>query len=173
MMARGESIRGACKEFEQDLVLYYYGECEADEKSRVQRHLEGCASCRHFFDDLGRLLPMTVKPDDPPLAFWENYSRELRSKLQAAEQMEPWWKGWVARLRPWPVPALATALILILALSLTFTKRAWRPQETLSEEEVVLEILPMAENLEFFRSMELLDSLDLLESLGGLGNASA
>lgn len=168
-----DSIRAACKEFEQDLILYYYGECAGTERSRVETHLEGCASCRHFLEDLGKLLPLTIKPDEPPQAFWESYSRELRRKLQGTEQKGPWWSGVFSHLRPWPVPALATALILILALSLTFTKRMWRPQDSLPEEEAVLEVLPMAENLELLRAMELLDSMDLLEALGGPGNGSA
>ena len=71
------------------------------------------------------------------------------------------------------MPALATALALILALTLTFGKRMWRTQDLPPEEEAVMEILPMAENLEFFKAMDLLDSLDLLEAGTGPGNGAA
>jgi hypothetical protein len=64
-------------------------------------------------------------------------------------------------------------LVLILALTLTFTKGAWRAREFPPEEEALLEIMPMAENLEFFKTMELLDSMDLLEIGGGPANGSA
>ena len=42
-----------------------------------------------------------------------------------------------------------------------------------TDEEALLEILPIAENLEFFKAMDLLDSLDLLEAGGGPGSGSA
>lgn len=172
MIHRNDSLRGACKEFEEDLVLYYYGECAAEERSRVEKHLERCASCQQFLADLQRLLPLTVKPDEPPQLFWQSYSKEMQRKLAAREQKGHWRRNLAALLRPWPVPALATALVLILALTLTFGKRLWRSQDLPPEEEGVMEILPMAENLEFFKAMDLLDSLDLLEAAAGLRNGS-
>lgn len=173
MVRHDHTPRAACKEFDQDLVLYYYGECVETERGRVETHLEGCASCRLFLEDLRTVLPLTVKPDEPPQAFWEGYSKEIRLKLAAVEQKGRWWRDLLAPLRPWPVPALATALVLILALTLTFGKRVWRTQDLPPEEEGVMEILPMAENLEFFKAMDLLDSLELLEVGAGLGNGSA
>lgn len=173
MVDREDSRREACKEFEQGLVLYYYGECAEAERGWVETHLEGCRSCRNFLEDVRKLLPLTVEPDEPPPAFWEEYSREVRRRLAAGEQKSHWWKNLPSFFHPWPVPALATALVLLLALTLTFTKRAWRVSDFPPEEEALLEILPMAENMEFFEAMELLDAMDLLETAGGLGNGSA
>jgi len=163
-------LQEACKEWGEDLVLYYYGECRDAERSRVERHLEACASCRQLVEDLRALLPGTVRPDDPPQRFWQDYSRELRRKLDAQEEKGLGWKDSLFWLRPWPVVSMATAAVLILALTLTFGRGKWRPQKFLMPDESVLEILPMAENAEFFRAMELLDSLDLLEAAPGLGN---
>ena len=172
MAQNNDSIRRACKEFEQDLVLYYYGERGREESKELENHLEGCGSCRQFLADLRRLLPLTVKPDDPPQPFWENYSKEMQERLAAIAQRGRWWRDLASLFRPWPVPALATALVLILALTLTFGKRIWRSQDLPPDEEAVLEILPMAENLDFFKAMDLLDSMDLLEDTGGPGNGS-
>lgn len=172
MNQRNESLRGACKEFEQDLVLYYYGECAGDGQKKIEKHLEGCPSCGQFLADLRGLLPLTIKTDEPPQLFWESYSKEMKSKL-ATVRKSRWWEGIASLLRPWPVPALATALVLILALTLTFGKRMWRAQDLPPEEEAVLEILPMAENPEFFKAMDLLDSLDLLEAAPALGKSLA
>jgi hypothetical protein len=36
----------------------------------------------------------------------------------------------------------------------------------------MMEVLPVAENLDFFANMEILDAMDMLESLGGPGNGS-
>ena len=173
MVYRNELLQRACKKFEQDLVLYYYGESGEDERKKVKKHLEGCNSCQQFLTDLGRLLPLTIKPDEPPQLFWESYSKEMQRRLASAQQRGRWWSELASLFRPWPVPALATALVLILALTLTFGKRVWRAQDLPPEEEGVMEILPMAENFEFFKAMELLDSLDLLEAGVGLGNGSA
>src|SRR3989338_1013869 len=83
MAQDNDLIRRACKEFEQDLVLYYYGERGREESKELENHLEGCGSCRQFLADLRRLLPLTVKPDDPPQPFWENYSKEMQERLAA------------------------------------------------------------------------------------------
>lgn len=173
MSRREDTPSRGCKEFEQDLVLYHYGECAEPERDRVEKHLQGCSSCQRFLADLRRLLPMTIKRDEPPPVFWQSYSGEMRRKLAATEPKGPWWKGIGALFGPWPVPALATAAVVILALALTFGKRAWRPQDLPPEEEGMMEILPIAENLEFFKNMELLDSLELLEAGAASGNGAA
>jgi hypothetical protein len=36
-----------------------------------------------------------------------------------------------------------------------------------------MEILPVAENLEFFKTMEVLDAMDFLENMGSPANGSA
>lgn len=163
-MAKG-SVPAACKGHEKDLVLYYYGECSVEDRDRIQTHLEHCASCSRFVEELRTLLPLTIKADDPPQPFWDSYSKEVRDKLASAETKEPWWEGLFSILRPWRVPAFATGLVVILAVTLTLTRE--NKSDFPSREETTLEALPMAENLEFYKSMEFLDSLDLLEDMGG------
>ncbi|MFQ5849154.1 MAG: anti-sigma factor family protein [Candidatus Binatia bacterium] len=171
MVQHQDKVQAACKDFEQELVLYYYGECVGADRNRVETHLEGCVSCRRFLEDLQMLLPLTAKADEPDEAFWDAYSREMHKKLAAVEENGSRWKKLLTFFRPWPVPALATALVLVLAL--TFTKGLWRSQRLPLEEQALLEILPIAENLDFFKSMEFLDAMDLLEALGGSENESA
>lgn len=163
----------ACKEHEQDLVLYYYSELGDEDRKRVQGHLESCGLCRGFLADLESLLPITIKPDDPPSIFWDNYTQGVRAKLALVKEKRPWWRQLPSYLTPWPLPALATALAVIIAVTLTLTSRPWRTQELPPKEEALLEVLPIAENLEFFRAMEFLDAMDLLESMGGPSNGSA
>lgn len=173
-MAQNENrAQGNCKNFEQDLVLYYYDECDKKDHIRVETHLEDCVSCRRFLEELRQLLPLTSKLDEPDEAFWDAYSREIHGKLAEVREKPPWWNKILTLFHPWPVPALATALILVVALTLTFTKGMWRSQGTPPEEMILLEILPVAENLEFFEAMEILDALDLLEDVGGAKNGSA
>ena len=138
------------------------------ERQRLEAHLSGCNGCAAFLAGLKSVLPLTVESDDLPASFWERYSREIQAKLSATDQKSSWWGRFVLFLPPWPVPVLATALVLILVVALTFTKGKWRSEEFLAEEEALLEILPLAENLEFFRTMEVLDTMDLLEAGGGV-----
>jgi hypothetical protein len=162
MMRREPLPQGACAKFEPDLVLYYYGECGDTERRSLETHLAGCRGCASFLDGLKTVLPATIERDDPPPSFWEGYSREMRAKLLAAEQKSSPWARVILFLRPWPVPVLATALVLILGVTLTLTKGKWRSEDVPAEEEALLEVLPLAENLEFLRTMELLDAMDEL-----------
>lgn len=157
-MVGGNFTHKACQEFEQDIVLLYYGECAEKEQRRIEDHLAECVSCAQFLDELRKVLPMTAVQDDPPDSFWQDYSREMRRRLAETEQKAPWRETLLSFLRPWPVPALATALVL--ALALTFVWKMERSPEPRPEEQAILEVLPIVENLELLQHLELLESLD-------------
>ncbi len=38
----------ACKSFEEDLVLYYYGEISDTERRPIEQHLSSCQSCQQI-----------------------------------------------------------------------------------------------------------------------------
>jgi hypothetical protein len=153
-----------CPEFEQDLVLFHYGELERADSQRVAAHLKDCAACAHSLSGLARLLPRTVLTDEPPAAFWSAYSRELRHKLAELGERESWWRGWISGFHPWAMPALATSAVVALALTFTLGKSFWQRQETPPAlDQQILEVLPMAENLDFFRNLEVLDALEVLQ----------
>jgi hypothetical protein len=48
----------------------------------------------------------------------------------------------------------------------------WSKNEPAKEDTAMMEVLPVAENLEFFTAMDVLDDLDVLESMGSQGNAA-
>ncbi|MBI4524241.1 MAG: zf-HC2 domain-containing protein [Deltaproteobacteria bacterium] len=156
---------GACKEFEQDLVLYHYRECTEEQRNRVATHLLSCAHCRSFLASLSDILAATVKGDEPPPEFWESYSKEMRLKLDSLGERDLWWRRIASVFYPWPVPALVGALVLLLAVTLTFTKGIWEAKDQLANGEKIAEIQPVSENIEFFKSMDFLESLDLLEEM--------
>lgn len=162
----------ACKSFEEDLVLYYYGELGGNERVAVEDHLPVCQPCRLYLKELESILPLTVKPDTPPQSFWDDYSREMRRKLAEAGERRSWRQRLALFLRPWAIPASATALVAVLALTLTFGKGFWTSKEIPRDDEAFMEILPMAESLEFFETMEVLDTMDLLENMATGGKGS-
>jgi hypothetical protein len=64
---------------------------------------------------------------------------------------------------------------VVVVLALAVTPGTWRSKNDDSppENEAVLEVLPLAENLELLKSMEFLDALDLLESSRAPADGSA
>jgi hypothetical protein len=165
--------RTSCKEYEQDLVLYYYGECEEERGKTISEHLNGCAGCAALLADLRKVLPATVKVDDPPGSFWQDYSREMRQKIAATEDPSPWWKRVLQAFTASPLPAVSMAAALLLAIALTFNGIR-RPAEEIRLEDTELpEIAAMGQSLEFFKAMDLLDSMDLLEVMEGPGDGAA
>ena len=160
----------SCKKYEQDLILYYYGETTENEAGRIEAHLQTCEPCRKSLEGLRSILPVTVKEDHPPQSFWNDYSRELRAKLDQVQESVSWRERVRLFIRPWPVPTVATALLLLLALTLTLSHTLRRNKQTPPMNKELLEIFYIADNAEFFRNLDLLDSLELLETPGVLPN---
>jgi hypothetical protein len=156
-------LRSACKDYEQELVLYYYGESMPSEHERTETHLKSCVACQGFLADVRLLLPLTVETDEPPETFWQSYSREFGRKLDIGKPQSLWQRIFSSVLGPWRIPALATALTLLLAVGVTLTRNRTQTLESPPAQEAVLEVLPLAENLEFFTAMDILDSLELIE----------
>ena len=171
-MAQHKSSVSACEKFEPDLVLYYYGELAGTDRDKVDFHIAACEPCRLYLEQMRSLLPLTVATDSPPQTFWDDYSREMRRKLAAVHRSPAWWQSFLSLLQPRMVPAFATTAVILIALTLTFGKGLWRTNDVPQDDQAFMEVLPVAENLEFFTNLEVLDSLDLLEFLGSQGNGA-
>ncbi len=172
MAERNHIATQTCKEYEQDLLLYYYGELGEGELHRTEAHLQACDSCRQTLESLRSLLPLTVKEDHPPQSFWDDYSRELRGKLDQVEAKVSLWDRIVSLIRPWPVPVAATAIVILLALTLTLNRTLRRPEQAPPVDEEIFEILRNADDVEFYKNLDLLDSMDMLEAPGAFSNGS-
>jgi anti-sigma factor RsiW len=173
-MATDEKITiAACANLAQDLVLYYYGELAEPDRRKLDTHIETCTACALYLKQLENLLPLTRKPDEPAQAFWDDYSLELRHKIAEVQEKKSWWRSLAALFQPWAVPAFATVGVVILAVTLTVGKGLWRSQNTQPDDEALMELLPVAENLEFFKTMDVLDALDVLEEMGSSSTGSA
>jgi hypothetical protein len=156
-MKNPAALKSACKDFEEDLVLYYYGEGSA-----AERHVSDCACCRLFVDDLHRLLPQMTESRELPQTFWDNYFRETVAKLAEQEERNSWWRSLFAPMQSWWLPAFGTIAIALLALGLVLGKGKLTSFIDRSAASLPQEVLADGEQLEFFKS------LDMLESLGGL-----
>jgi predicted anti-sigma-YlaC factor YlaD len=167
MKERIDTLRIACKDFEEDLVLYYYGDNTETERRRVESHLESCLPCRAFLDDLRKLLPTMAKPSELPPTFWDNYYRETVEKIAAQEQRRDWWRNVFAPMRGWMLPAFGTAVVAVLAIALVVGKGHWNFSASQPGEKIPQEVLADTNQLEFFKSMDMLESLSKLETLDG------
>lgn len=164
-----QSTASACKSFEEDLVLFHYGDLDDAARGALEKHIAGCTSCADYLEELATLLPLTVKADEPPQEFWSNYNRELRHKLDIALERKRGWRRFAALFQFPLLPTFATAAVIILALGLTLGRGIWTSRNNVQDDELA-EALPVAENLDFFRTMDVLDDLDLLEAMGTQGN---
>ena len=172
MADRINARTSACKNFQADLVLLHYGDIGGAERAALHSHVSGCAGCAAYLKDLGKLLPLTVKADLPGQVFWDDYSRELRRKLDDVLEQKPWWRRAAILFQPRLLSAFAGAAVVAIALVFTLG-RGVRPVSDLSQDDqAMIEAMPVAENLEFFKTMDVLDDLDLLESMSGQGNAA-
>lgn len=162
----------ACKSFEEDLVLLHYGDLDIAERLAMETHVSGCADCAAYLKELGKLLPLTIKADEPSQAFWDDYSREMRRKLDDAAEKRVWWRNLGFLFQPRLLSAFAGAAIIVIALTFTLGKGIWPSSDLTQDDEALMEALPVAENLEFFKTMDVLDNLDLLESMTGQANAA-
>ncbi|HUF43327.1 MAG TPA: hypothetical protein VMR20_15330 [Verrucomicrobiae bacterium] len=155
-----------CSAVEADLVLLHYGDLGGAELDNLKVHVGVCAGCAGYLAELAKLMPLTVKTDEPPQMFWSDYNRELRRKLEDSAASQSWRRTFAQFFQPRWLPAFAAAAVVALALTFTLGKGIWPTQTPVPDDEAILEALPLAENLEFFKAMDFLDDLELLELLG-------
>jgi hypothetical protein len=167
MMGRADKLENACRDFEEDLVLYYYGEGAETERSRVEGHFKACSRCSRFLGDLRRLLPQMAQPSEMPESFWNNYYREMVDKLAVQRARSAWWKSLFAPVRVWMIPAFGTVAVAVLAIGLVIEKGDWTFHSSGTQQSIPKEVLTDDRQLEFFNSMDMLESLRVLEALDG------
>jgi len=172
MTDRLKELESACKDYEEDLVLHYYGENSEADGKRVAEHLAACGRCRLFVDDLRRLLPQMAKSEEMPQSFWDSYYRETVAKLAEQEERKFWWRSWLVPAQGWLVPAFGTAGVVVLVIGLLFGKGNLDSFMERSPVKIPQEILVDSNQLEFFKSMDILESLDHLEQQDGTKSQS-
>jgi anti-sigma-K factor RskA len=161
------ALQGACKNYEADLVLYYYGDSGAAERATHEQHMAQCLRCRNFVDDLGRVLARMAPKPELSQAFWDSYFRETVAKLDEQVERKSRWRSWFAPLNGWLVPAFGTAAVAVLAIALVLGKGALAPSADATSPNLPSEVVADSNQLEFFKSLEILESLSTLEEQDG------
>jgi anti-sigma factor RsiW len=144
---------------EIELVPFFRGELDADERTRVQHHLDDCATCRASMDELAvTMKTVAARLEELPTLEWSAYRRELRLKLAArAETRARWWRPRVV----WA--SLATAGVAIAALILAIVMRSSTPGITPPVDQLAME-QPETVDVGLLRNYGVVEQLDLLEN---------
>ena len=75
------------------------------------------------------------------------------------------------RKKFWTLPALAGTAVIALAVTLNTSNKT--TTDVPSADPALMEVLPMAENLELFNNMDVLENIEVLEVMEGSGNEAA
>jgi anti-sigma factor RsiW len=158
---------------ETELMPFVRGELSAEERRRVQHHLDDCASCR---DEMGALAAtlqhVASRLEELPTPEWTAYRRDMRLRLANRSEKNAararWWRPSLL----WP--SLATAGVgiaaLIFALTMHPTPHPGAPggvdilaMEQQSAEPVDVGLLrdyPVVEKLDLLEDYDVIEHLD-------------
>ncbi len=113
--------------FEESLAAYALGALDEREARELERHLEGCESCRAELRRLApavRALPETVERAEPPPQLRERLLAEVRADARRSGAVAAERVGAMERLRGFlggrrgrPIVALATLLLVVAAVA--------------------------------------------------------
>ena len=144
---------------ETALVPFFRGELNAEERDRVQKHLEGCAQCRDSMNALAATLQhVSARLEELPTPEWGAYRRELRIKLaERNEARSRWWRPRVVWV------SLATAGVGIAALILAVSMRPSTPTLMPEVDQLAMEQPAEAVDVGLLRDYPVVEKLDLLE----------
>ena len=110
------------EQFADDLALYALGCLEGDERAALEKHLEGCASCRRELEQLrgdAALLALSASGPRPPA--------RSQARLMEAIAKEPRGLGSVAKAsgaRWWAVWGWAAAVAMIVIAAMVWNQNA-------------------------------------------------
>ncbi len=123
------------------IPAYAVGAADPAERTEIERHLPGCASCRAqlaAYEELCAALLYTVPQAAAPERLYADLAQRMApasaSKAPAARPAARRWR--------WPAPALAAAaLVLLVASNLFWFNRLNRVQQDLATQATVVAML--------------------------------
>jgi anti-sigma factor RsiW len=154
------------------LLPYLRDELDADERTRVADHLQGCAECRESAESLAALsAELARQMERMPVPEWTAYRAQLHRKLAAREQTAGrWWHPGLA----WG--SLATAGVAVAALILVLTIRSGpgtpSVEQLAMENEMASADIGLLRNYPVVEHLELLEDYDVIEHLDELPPAA-
>lgn len=145
--------RKVCEFSEQDLILGYYRELDAERALALERHLTNCLDCRTAAEQMNEMLKNWQTADlsvTPEAA--DRFARRVGTRLGRRR---------VARAGAWGGAFAAASVLLAIA----FYPQPVPEITTVERTRPVSAELDILEHYEFLQDMDLLDDLDLLMEL--------
>ena len=163
---------------ETEIVPYLRGELSADERARVQAHLDECAQCRESAEASSAILSSLARAvDDLREPDWASYRSELRRKLHDAQPSRGlrgrWWTDFQRPMLRWPSMAIGAAAVAVLAIALVIHRGAGSRAPSVDQLELQQELssadVGMLANYPVVEHLDLLENYDVIEHLDELG----
>lgn len=132
---------------QEDLAAYVLGALDPQEANALERHLEGCGSCRERLSWLHPaldLLPASVEQVSPPDSLRQNLMATVRAEAEAQapvaaaarprRERRSWWQG-LGPMVMRPATGFAAVLLLVAGVATGYLVRGGEadPQSTFVE----------------------------------------
>jgi len=143
------------EQYAEDLTLYALSVLQGEERTALERHLEGCAACRRELDQLRgdmALMAIGTAGAKPParsrVRLMEAMAREPRRV--AAPRSKPWWAL---------APTLAAAILAVMAVFF------WRESLDLEHRIAALQSQSARQLAELQRAREIVTTLTASDAM--------
>jgi anti-sigma-K factor RskA len=137
--------------FDDDLAAYALGALPPGEAAALERHLEGCESCRarlRWLSPAVDVLPAAVEQRSPPERLRENLMEVVRAEANpAAPARRPWWRS-LGALTMRPAAGLAAVILIIAGIGAGYLLRGSDSTETSTVQAEALTGAPASATLE-------------------------
>ena len=144
-----------CEGYEEDLILYHYGELESEKASVTSAHMESCAACRAYMDELVRLL--AAVPADMP-----GHAARIRAVDRVMAGIAPRRLEWRRRL----VPAAIALTALVAAVMFSVYNPFVTDKPQTPEQMVMAQADPeVLENLDLLKDLNVIEELDTVQGM--------
>jgi hypothetical protein len=136
---------------DQDVVLYFYGELDAEDRARAVDHLRTCSACRQRLEDLQTIrqaLAAAPAVEAPPAGDWSGFMRRLDAAVgvanasrEPAAVLENRSGRWTAR----HIAAIAALLAVVaMGVAMAARVRSHRPEGVVAREAASPALSPEA-----------------------------
>ena len=147
-----------CKDYEELLVLYHYGELEPSESERVATHLKSCPACAKELGEISGIL--AAAPVYTPTQF--ETARVVKGVMESISVVKV--GRWASRLLPAYIAAAATVAAIALSVSVPkFIDRAPQENQILAQSD--WEVVENYDVIKDYDVIEQMDNIDNLEQL--------
>ena len=165
-----------CQKEKKNLVLYAYGELDANSGKEIEEHLASCKFCRSEYQQmlslLGNIKETVTSPELSPKQV-NTLVTNIKWELEDRKKTK-WWRRY-RDLRPVQmIPVIATACILIIAAGIigyvkTNDTNGFQPIAGQQGEELMLSDtdLEIVKNLEFLKEMDAIQKLSQVVDVNG------